>query len=58
MPRTFGNADRDFAATPIYEPEYEDLRDLLKESEVADIFDPIVRERLCELIARSGVRSR
>ena len=58
MPRTLDNADRDFSATPIDEPGYQDLRDLLKTSEVADIFDPIVRQRLGELIARSGVRSR
>jgi hypothetical protein len=55
MPRTLDN--RYFSATPVDEPECADLRDLLKKSEVADIFDPIVRQRLGEVIA-AAVRSR
>ena len=55
---TLDNPDRDFSSTPINEPECEDLRKLLKKSEVADIFDPIVRQRIGDLIGRAGVRSR
>jgi hypothetical protein len=58
MPRTLDNPDRDFSSAPINEPECEDLRELLKKSEVADIFDPIVRQRIGELIGGAGLRSR
>jgi hypothetical protein len=51
MPRIHDNPDRDFSATPIDEPE--NLRELLKKSEVADMFDPIVRRRLGDLIVRA-----
>jgi hypothetical protein len=51
MPRALHNPDRDFSATPIDEPE--NLRALLKKSEVADMFDPIVRRRLGDLIVRA-----
>ena len=57
MPRALDNPDRDFSATPINEPEGEELRDLLRHSEIADMFDPIVRRRLGELIGQMGVRS-
>jgi hypothetical protein len=57
MPRTLENPDRDFSATRIDEPERQFLRDLLKKSEVADICDPIVRDRVGELIGSKGVRS-
>ena len=58
MPRNLENADRDFSATPFEEPEPKDLRDLLTKSEVADIFDPIVRKRIGELIGSKGARQR
>ena len=57
MTRTVENPDRDFSATPTEEPEGKDLLDLLKKSEVADIFDPIVRKRVGELIGFKGARS-
>jgi hypothetical protein len=52
MPRTLENPDRDFSATHANEPGFKDLRDLLKKNEIADLFDPIVRKRLGEVIAR------
>jgi hypothetical protein len=54
MPRILENPDRDFSATPVDEPERKDLRDLLQKSEVGDICDSIVRQRIGELIGRAG----
>jgi hypothetical protein len=51
MPRALHNPDRNFSATPVNEGE--NLRDLLKKSEVADMFDPIVRRRFGDLIVRA-----
>jgi hypothetical protein len=51
MRRILENPDRDFSATPVNEAK--NLRDLLKKNEVADIFDPIVRRRLGDLIVRA-----
>lgn len=53
MSRTPDNPDRGFSATPIHEPDHPDLRELLRKSDVADMFDPIVRRRLGELIVRA-----
>jgi hypothetical protein len=52
MPRTLDNPDRDFSASPSNDAEWVNLRDLLKKNEVADMFDPIVRRRLGEVISR------
>jgi hypothetical protein len=52
MPRPLDNPDRDFSATPS-SLEAKELRDLLKESDIADAFDPIIRERLGKVISRA-----
>jgi hypothetical protein len=57
MARSAENPDRDFSATPSDAPDEMDLRDFLKSNEIADIFDPVVRQRVGELIARMGLVS-
>jgi hypothetical protein len=47
------NPDRDFSADELPEQEQEDLRALLRRSEVADLFDTAVRERIGKLISRA-----
>jgi hypothetical protein len=54
MTRSFENPDRNFSAAPSDAREGTDLRDLIKRNEVADIFDPVVRQRVGELIGRWG----
>lgn len=50
MPR---NPDRDFSADYLPEQEGEELRDLLRRSEMADLFDPVIRDRIGKLISRA-----
>ena len=53
MPQINSNPDRDFAADYTDGSEEEDLRDLLKYSQPADIFDIIIQRRIGELISRA-----
>jgi hypothetical protein len=53
MRRALDNPDRDFSASPFSDSEGEELCALLKKDEVADLFDPIVRQRMGELIGRA-----
>ena len=48
-----GNPDRDFSADCLDEQEAQQLRDLLKSSDIASIFDDIARERIGAVIGRS-----
>jgi hypothetical protein len=54
MPRTLDNPDRDFSADPVDKPDREDLRDVLKGSEIADTFDAAVQRRIGEVIGRAA----
>jgi hypothetical protein len=47
------NPDRDFSADPIDDREAQELRDLLKGSEIASIADEIIRRRVGEAIGRA-----
>jgi hypothetical protein len=51
--RPLDNPDRDFRADHDSESEAQSLRDLLQHSEVADVLDRAVRERVGRLIARA-----
>ena len=51
MNRARGNPDRDFSADHLDEQEAQQLRDLLKSSNIASIFD--ARERIGAVIGRS-----
>jgi hypothetical protein len=53
MNRARGNPDRDFSADCLDEQEAQALRDLLKSSDIASIFDDIARERIGAVIGRS-----
>jgi hypothetical protein len=53
MNRARGNPDRDFSADQLDEQEAQQLRDLLKSSYIASIFDDIARERIGVVIGRS-----
>ena len=53
MNRARGNPDRDFSADHLDEQEAQQLRDLLKSSDIASILDGIVRERVGVVIGRS-----
>ena len=48
-----GNPDGDFSADHLDEQEAQQLRDLLKSSDIASIFDEIARERISVVIGRS-----
>jgi len=47
------NPDRHFSADHLHEQEREDLRALLRRSEIADLFDPAVCERIGRFISRA-----
>jgi len=47
------NPDRDFSADPVQDAGGQNLRDLLKDSEVADLFDAAVQRRIGEAIGRA-----
>jgi hypothetical protein len=51
MPQSIDNPDRNFSADPVDQPEAETLRRLLENSEVADLLDRAVRERIGRAIA-------
>jgi hypothetical protein len=53
MNRARGNSDRDFSADQLDEQEAQQLRDLLKSSDIASIFGEIARERIGVVIGRS-----
>jgi hypothetical protein len=53
MPRILDNPDRNFSADPADKSEAEFLRRLLERSEVADLLDEAIRERVGRAIARS-----
>jgi hypothetical protein len=53
MPRILDNPDRNFSADPVDKSETEFLRRLLERSEVADLLDEAIRERVGRAIARS-----
>jgi hypothetical protein len=52
MPRLQDNPDCDFSADP-NQPVAEDLKDLPEQSEIADVFDEVIRQRFGELIAQA-----
>jgi hypothetical protein len=54
--RVRDNPDRDFSADPVNKPAAEELPDLLEGSEIADMLDPVIRQRFGELIAQAAVR--
>jgi hypothetical protein len=56
MLRSIDNPDRNFSADHV-ESEAETLRRLLENSEVADLLDRAVRERIGRVIAWAAVRS-
>lgn len=56
--RVRDNPDRDFSADPINKPPAEELADLLQGSEIADMLDPVIRQRFGELIAMAVLRPR
>jgi hypothetical protein len=56
--RVRDNPDRDFSADPVNTPAAAELPDLLEGSEIADMLDPVIRQRFGELIAKAGVRPR
>ena len=51
MPWSIDNPDRNFSADPVDNSEAETLRRLLENSEVADLLDRAVRERVGRVIA-------
>jgi hypothetical protein len=53
MPRILDNPDRNFSANPVDKSEAEVLRRLVERSEVADLFDEAIRERVGRAIARA-----
>jgi hypothetical protein len=55
MPRILGNPGRNFSADPVDKSEAEILRRLLEHSEVADLFDEAIRERIGRAIAQAAL---
>jgi hypothetical protein len=53
MPRIRDNPDRNFSADPVDKSETEALRRLIERSEVADLLDEAIRERVGRAIARA-----
>jgi hypothetical protein len=53
MPRILDNPDRNFSADPGDKSETELLRRLLERSEMADLLDEAVRERVGRAIAQA-----
>jgi hypothetical protein len=53
MPRIRDNPDRNFSADPVDKSEAEVLRRLIDRSEVADLLDEAIRERVGRAIARA-----
>jgi hypothetical protein len=53
MARILDNADRNFSADPVEKSEAEVLRRLIDRSEVADLLDEAIRERVGRAIARA-----
>jgi hypothetical protein len=53
MPRIRDNPDRNFSADPVDQSEVEALRRLLDRSEVSDLLDDAIRERVGRAIARA-----
>jgi hypothetical protein len=53
MPRIRDNPDRYFSADPVDKSEAEALRRLIDRSEVADLLDEAIRERVGRAIARA-----
>jgi hypothetical protein len=53
MARILDNPDRNFSAEPVDKPETEVLRRLLERSEVADLLDEAIKERVGRAIARA-----
>ena len=53
MPQASENPDRNFSADPVDQSEARTLRRLLQDSEVADLIDEAIRERIGRAIARA-----
>jgi hypothetical protein len=53
MARILDNPDRNFSADPVDQSEAELLRRLVERSEVADLLDEAIRERVGRAIARA-----
>jgi hypothetical protein len=53
MARITDNPDRNFSAGPVQDLDPQSLRDLLKNSEVADLFDAVVQRRIGEIVGRA-----
>jgi hypothetical protein len=53
MARILDNRDRNFSADPVDKSEAAILRRLLERSEVADLLDEAIRERVGRAIARA-----
>jgi hypothetical protein len=53
MARILDNPDRNFSADPVDKSETELLRRLLERSEMADLLDEAVRERVGRAIAQA-----
>jgi hypothetical protein len=53
MARILDNPDRNFSADPVDKSEAAILRRLLERSEVADLLDEAIRERIGRAIARA-----
>jgi hypothetical protein len=53
MPRSRDNPDRNFSADPVDQSQADALRQLLERSEVADLLDEAIRERVGRAIARA-----
>ena len=54
MKKARDNPDRNFSADQMDDREAQELRDLLKSSEIASVFDEVVRKRVGEVIGRSA----
>jgi hypothetical protein len=52
MPSLQDIPDCDFSADP-NQPAAEELKDLPEQSEIADVFDAVIRQRFGELIAQA-----
>jgi hypothetical protein len=53
MPQATVNPDRNFSADPVDRSEAQTMRTLLDNSEVADLLDEAIRERVGRAIARA-----
>jgi hypothetical protein len=53
MPRILDNPDRNFSADPVDKSEAAILRRLFERSEVADLLDEAIRERVGRAIAQA-----